>query len=65
LTGKVAAKMLASTTGGRPILIRIDEDAGHGIGSTRDQYAAKRADVYSFFLAISGDQDFAPAISSR
>jgi len=65
MTGKMAAKMLASTTSGRPILIRIDEDAGHGIGSTRDQYAAERADVYSFFLAISGDQEFAPAISSR
>ena len=59
MTGKMAARMMASTTSGRPILVRIDEDAGHGIGSMRDQRFAEAADVYSFFLSIAGDANFA------
>jgi prolyl oligopeptidase len=59
MTGKMAARMQAVDTGGKPILIRVEEDAGHGIGSTRDQAAEERADVWSFFLAASGDPAFA------
>jgi prolyl oligopeptidase len=60
MTAKMAARMLALETGGRPVLVRIDPDAGHGIGSTRDQSLAERADVWSFFLAAFGDPDFTP-----
>jgi prolyl oligopeptidase len=60
MTGKMAARMQAQTTSGRPIAIRIDEDAGHGPGSTRDQAFAERADVWSFFLAASLEPGFAP-----
>lgn len=59
MTAKMAARMRASTTSGKPILVRIDQDAGHGIGSTRDQAYAERADVWSFFLAAFGDPEFA------
>jgi len=59
MTGKLAARLLASTTSGKPILVRIDPDAGHGIGSTRDQAYAERADVWSFYLAAFGDPEFA------
>jgi len=57
-TGKMAARMQAQTTSGRPVAIRIDGDAGHGPGSTRDQAFTERADVWSFFLAVSGDPAF-------
>jgi prolyl oligopeptidase len=60
MTAKMAARLAASTTSGEPIWIRIDADAGHGIGSTSDQYYAQRADVWSFFLAAFGDPAFAP-----
>jgi prolyl oligopeptidase len=50
-TAKMAARMLAATTSGKPILVRVEGDAGHGIGSTRDQAYAERADVWSFMLA--------------
>jgi prolyl oligopeptidase len=60
MTGKMAARMQALGTGSKPVAIRIDADAGHGPGSTRDQAFTERADVWSFFLAISGDPDFAP-----
>ena len=58
MTGKMAARMQAVSTSGRPILVRIDDDAGHGIGSTRDQVFAEQADVDSFFLAAAGDPAF-------
>jgi prolyl oligopeptidase len=60
MSAKMAARMQAMTTSARPVLIRVDQDAGHGFGSTRDQAFAERADVWSFFLAASGDPAFAP-----
>jgi prolyl oligopeptidase len=61
MTGKMAARLQAATTSRKPVLIRLDADAGHGIGSTRDQAYAERADVWSFFLAVAGDPGFQPA----
>jgi prolyl oligopeptidase len=51
MSAKMAARMLALSTSRRPILVRVDVDAGHGHGSTREQTFAERADVWSFFLA--------------
>jgi len=50
MTAKMGARLRAATTGTRPILIRTDDDAGHGVGSTRDQGFVTTADVWSFFL---------------
>jgi prolyl oligopeptidase len=33
-----------------PILLRVDYDAGHGIGSTRAQQDREAADTYAFLL---------------
>ncbi len=60
MTAKMAARLQASTTSGKPVLIRIDADAGHGIGSTRDQAYTERADVWSFMLSAAGDPAFQP-----
>ncbi len=48
-TGKFAARLLA-TRGTVPVLIRIDPEAGHGIGSTRDQVTDLMIDTNSFLL---------------
>jgi prolyl oligopeptidase len=58
MTAKMAARLQAMSTSGRPILVRTDADAGHGIGSTRDQTFAELADVYSFVLAAAGQAGF-------
>jgi prolyl oligopeptidase len=50
MTAKMAAKMMVSSTSKKPVLVRVESDAGHGVGSTRDQAFAERADVYAFFL---------------
>ena len=58
MTAKMAARMQAMSTSGRPVVVRIDADAGHGVGSTRDQAFAELADAYSFDLAAAGQAEF-------
>jgi prolyl oligopeptidase len=47
---KMAARLQAATSSGKPVLLRIDYDAGHGIGSTKKQGYEERADVIAFLL---------------
>lgn len=58
--GKMAARLQAATTSGRPVLLRIDYDAGHGIGSTKKQAYEERADVLAFLLWQFGVKGFQP-----
>ena len=57
---KMAARTQAATTSGKPALLRIEDDAGHGMGSNRSQYDAELADTWSFLLWQMGDPDFQP-----
>lgn len=57
-SAKATARFQAATGGRRPILFRVDYHAGHGIGSTRAQRQAEKADLWSFFLWQFGDPDF-------
>ena len=59
-SGKFAARLLAASADGNPVLIRIDDDAGHGVGSTRDQAAAQQADMFAFLFWRLGHPDFQP-----
>jgi prolyl oligopeptidase len=59
--GKMAARLQAATSSGRPVLLRVDFDAGHGMGSTKSQTVAEQADVWSFFLWQMGEPGFQPA----
>jgi prolyl oligopeptidase len=47
-SAKMAARLQASTTSGKPILLRIDYDAGHGIGNSRKQLNEEFADLFTF-----------------
>ena len=47
---KMAARLQAATNSGKPILLRVDFDAGHGMGSTRAQQDEEAADTYAFLL---------------
>ena len=49
-SAKAAARLQAATTSGKPILLRLDMQAGHGMGSTATQRNAMSADIYSFLL---------------
>jgi prolyl oligopeptidase len=58
---KMAARMQKATTSGHPILLRVDFDAGHGLGSTRAQEEEDYADEWSFLFWQFGLPAFQPA----
>lgn len=58
--GKMAAHLQAATSSGRPILLRVDYDAGHGLGSTRAQRDREWADAFAFALWMAGKEGFQP-----
>jgi prolyl oligopeptidase len=50
MSAKMTARLQAATASDRPILFRVDYGAGHGIGSTRDQYLEEVADEWAFLF---------------
>ncbi len=61
---KMAARLQAATGSPKPILLRVDYDAGHGIGSTKSQREADEADEWSFLLWQLGDPAFQPVVKA-
>jgi prolyl oligopeptidase len=57
---KAAARLMTATTSGKPVLLRLDYDAGHGIGNTKKQQLEERADMYAFLLWQMGVAGFQP-----
>ena len=57
---KTAARLQAATSSKRPILLRLDYQSGHGIGSARSQRHAELADIWAFILWQLGDPAFQP-----
>lgn len=47
-SAKLAARLQAASKSEKPVLLRIDYDAGHGIGSSRQQRNEESADVLAF-----------------
>ena len=58
--GKMAARLQKATASGRPVILRIEYDAGHGIGSTRKQSDDEHADCFVFALWQAGKEAFRP-----
>jgi prolyl oligopeptidase len=59
--GKMAARLQAATSSDKPVLLRVDYEAGHGFGSTKTQREQEMADEMSFILWPFGLPDFQPA----
>jgi prolyl oligopeptidase len=57
---KMAARLQAATTSGKPVLLRVDFDAGHGYGSTKKQRNEELADTFAFLLWQLGVKGYAP-----
>jgi prolyl oligopeptidase len=60
IIAKMAARLQAASSSGKPILLDVDADAGHGMGSQRDQARRLWADQFAFSLWQFGDPDFQP-----
>ena len=62
-SSKMAARLQAATANfkeAEPVLLRLDYDAGHGVGTTRGQLNGELADIYSFLLWNFGEPGFQP-----
>jgi len=62
IPAKMTAKLQADSSSGRPILFRVEFDAGHGIGSTRKQRDDETADEFAFLLWQFGAPGFKPPV---
>jgi prolyl oligopeptidase len=51
---KMAARLQAASTSGKPILFRVEYEGGHGMGSTKQQVDEELADVLAFLLQQFG-----------
>jgi prolyl oligopeptidase len=50
MSAKMAARLQAASASGKPVLLRVDYDAGHGMGSTKKQRNEEMADIYAFLF---------------
>jgi prolyl oligopeptidase len=59
MSAKMCARLQAATASDKPVVFRVDYHAGHGIGSTKEQYQKLLADEWAFFWQL-GNADFQP-----
>lgn len=61
--GKMAARLQAANPNGKPVLLRVDYEAGHGPGTNRRRREEEVADVYAFLLWQFGIPEFQPPVA--
>lgn len=64
IVAKMAARLQAASTSGKPVLLRVDYAGGHGLDSTLAQFNELQADAWSFVLWQTGDPEFQPGTLS-
>lgn len=57
----MSARLQKATSSGRPVLLLVDKDAGHGIGSTKMHADRQTADQLAFLYWQIGKPEFQPA----
>jgi prolyl oligopeptidase len=57
----MTARLQADTSSGKPVLLRVDYDAGHGLGSTKSQRDEETADELAFLFWQLGSAAYQPA----
>lgn len=65
MSTKTATRFRAANPQGRPVLMRLEYDAGHGAGATRAQSQQRTADRWAFLLWRAGLPGFQPAEAPR
>jgi prolyl oligopeptidase len=50
----MAARLQAATSSPRPVLLRTEATAGHGIGTALDTRIEEEADIYAFLVGELG-----------
>ncbi len=62
---KSFARMAAATSSGKPVLMRVEFEGGHGVTTTAEQRNAEIADLFAFVLWNTGAPDFQPVAASK
>jgi prolyl oligopeptidase len=62
-SAKFAARVQAASASGKPVLLRMDYEAGHGIGSAKTQMIQERADMFALMMWQFGMEDYQPRSS--
>ena len=57
-SAKMTARLQVATSSSKPVLLRVDYQSGHGIGSTKSQRQEELADCWSFLLWQFGVSGF-------
>ena len=60
MAAKTVSRLAAASTSGKPVLLRLDYEGGHGSGATREQGQERTADRWAFLLWQFGDPAFQP-----
>ena len=60
MSGKMTARLQTATASGQPVLLLLDPEAGHGIGSKRSQIHGQLASRWAFVLWRAGVAGFQP-----
>ena len=59
-SNKMAARLMSATASGKPILLDLEFQSGHGAGSTKQQTQREIANAYAFILWQAGHPEFRP-----
>jgi prolyl oligopeptidase len=63
IPAKFAARLEPATSSGKPVLLRVDYQGGHGIGASKKQRLEEYADEFSFCFWQFGVDGFQPSKS--
>src|SRR3546814_20808203 len=63
-SSKFTSRVNKASSSGLPVLLRLDYESGHGVGSTQSQLNAERADLISFMLWQFGEPGFQPELAA-
>lgn len=64
-SAKMTARLQTASTSGKPVLLRVEYEAGHGFGSTKKQQQEQRADEWSFLLWQLGAPEYQPKVARQ
>jgi prolyl oligopeptidase len=59
-SNKMAARLMAASTSGKPVLLDLDYEAGHGQGITKAQRLRQLGNIYAFIFWQAGHPGFQP-----
>jgi prolyl oligopeptidase len=62
-SAKMTARLQRASRSDNPVLLNVDYDAGHGVGSAQSSINAQRADLISFMLWQFGVEGYEPQLS--